>query len=165
DPALYEKARALPSAVLSFHEGIGQRHDREYIGSAKAPHPLRSLDEIANADVPARGASWEAEPVHRGGGKEVNDVLRLPWSAQFAVRTYDPIFLWCFCIELFYVGKFPSGFEYDRFNWYLVFPLLHCPADIDRHELKVGGYFFTLAGDPHRFVGEFKQRAYDHLIG
>ena len=68
-------------------------------------------------------------------------------------------------VELIQVGEFLPGLEDDGFDRLLVLPFLHHAADIDRHELKIGGQRFTVSSYPFSLVAEPHQLSLDDAIG
>jgi hypothetical protein len=171
--------RALPTSSSVIHRTMSKRgrclppnrvfmctlvsQHRIHVRAAKAPHPLRPINQIANANCAADCAGGERVLPHFLRIEQVDDVLCLPRPARPAVRSFFPLALRHPGVEFIDVGKFLPRLKHTSFERLRVMPTLDDADDVDRHQLEVERQLLVV-DHPAYFVREPNKLTLDDAV-
>src|SRR6516164_5538497 len=153
--------RTLSSAKSGGKERVGERDHGIHVWPLQPPPPYDLIAEVTDGDSAARGAGRERVLVHGIWIEQIDHMLRLIWSARFAVRSLDPFLARHLLVHFLDVRKFLVRLENDRLDRLLIPPLLHDASDVDDNKLEICRQLVAVAQHPLRLIGELNEIALD----
>src|SRR5258708_35417733 len=114
--------RTRSRSEFRLHGCAAQRYDGIRIRTAVPPHPVRSVNELANRDRAADGGRRPRVESHERRIEQIEEALSLPRTAQRTIGACNPFRLRRTRIELRDVGEFFPAPQQSRFRSAFCFP-------------------------------------------